>query len=126
MLLVLFALLAAGTAQAQERDRSTGEIVALGLNGYLVFLEISEIGDSRPSRWLGRIGAATGIVTLGLKSYDGGLFSGLLTTAAIADTALGLSIVIRAERGGGRKLTLGPVVRPTPDGPAAGFALRFH
>jgi hypothetical protein len=125
-ILLLLSFLAASTGvEASPEGPSTTEIVALGINSYLVFLEISELGDSRPSKLLGGIGMAAGALTLALKSYDGSFFSGLLTTAAAVDIALGLTIVIRADRLKNRRLILRPEFRLTPKGPAAGIALRF-
>ncbi len=125
ILTVMFLLIFCGTAVATENEKHTTEIFAFGLNGYLVFLEISDVGDYRPSRMLGGIGMATGALTLALKGYDDDLFSGLLTAVAVTDIVLGLTIVIRARSIDKRGLSLHPVIKGTPSGPAAGLMLRF-
>jgi hypothetical protein len=100
-------------ADTVDDTLTTNEVMAFGLNTYLVFLEISELTAQRPRLLLAAAGALTGAATLVAKDYDGSLFSAFLTGMAAADLLLGSVLIVQNRR---LRVTLAPTLQPAPGG----------
>ncbi len=125
---ILALFLATATCMAAETvDESlpTGEVMAFGLNTYLVYLEISELTASDPSWILGASGAVVGGATLLLKDYDGTLFGHFLTGVAAADLLMGGYLYRKGRRAEG--LSVVPLILESHGEKSVGlcFRLRF-
>ena len=111
----LTTVLSAAPTRADTVDDTltTNEVMAFGINTYLVFLEISEFTAQPPRLLLAAAGGLTGAATLAFKDYDGSLFSAFLTGMAAADLVLGGVLVVQNRR---LRVSLAPLLRPVPGG----------
>ena len=107
-------------ADTVDDTLTTNEVMAFGLNTYLVFLEISELTAAPPRLVLATAGALVGAVTLAAKDYDGSLFSAFLTGMAAADLSLAGILIVRNRRA---RVALTPILELAPGGGRAGLAL---
>ena len=124
---ILF-LIAATTAFAEvvetvDETLGTGEVMAFGLNTYLVFLEISELTEDAPSWVLGASGLVVSAATLALKDYDGTLFSAFQTGMASANLLMGGYLVLKADHAGRHAFRIRPHVQSVEGCTAWGCAL---
>lgn len=122
LLLVLLALaLPAAAAETVDETLGTGEVMAFGVNTYLVYLELSELTADDPSWVLAATGLLAGGLTLALKDYDGTLFGDFFTGIAAVDLLLG-AWLLRAPR-----MKVAPIVAPRPRdaGLSLGISLAF-
>ena len=100
-------------ADTVDDTLTTNEVMAFGINTYLVFLEVSELTAQPPRLLLAAAGGLTGAATLAFKDYDGSLFSAFLTGMAAADLVLGGVLVVQNRR---LRVALAPVLEPAPGG----------
>ncbi len=126
ILLILAAAPALATVETVEDSPGTGEVMAFGLNTYLVYLEISELTADTPSWMLATAGMVVGAATLALKDYDGTLFSSFQTGMASADLLMGGFLILKADRQAEHALRIHPHVRLVDGQAAWGCALRIR
>lgn len=112
ILTLLLATPALATVETVDETLGTGEVMAFGLNTYLVYLEISELPADDPSWVLGTAGLVVGAATLALKDYDGTVFSSFQTTMASANLLMGAYVLYQARRDREPTLTLRPILQP--------------
>jgi hypothetical protein len=112
ILLLLATTPALATVETVDNTLGTGEVMAFGLNTYLVYLEISELTADTPSWVLGTAGLVVGASTLALKDYDGTVFSSFQTTMASANLLMGAYLVYQARRADESALSLRPIIGP--------------
>ncbi len=113
-------------AETVDETLGTGEVMAFGLNTYIVYLEISELLDDTPSWVLGTAGLVVGGTTLALKDYDGTVFSSFQTIMAATDLLMGGFLVMRANRGDEHALRIRPHLQLVEGQAAWGCALSFR
>lgn len=121
---VLFAAVSARAAETVDESLGTGEVMAFGLNTYLVYLEISELAEDRPNWVLATSGIVVGAATLALKDYDGTLFGDLFTGIAASDLLLGGILLYRNRRV--EPVAFGPIILATQSSTRLGMGLSFR
>lgn len=125
-ILCLLLATSALAAETVEETLGTGEVMAFGLNTYIVYLEISDLAADPPSWVLGASGVVVGGMTLLLKDYDGTLFGHFFTGIAAADLVMGGILMHRAGKADGNPLGLRPVLRQVDGRCAPGIGLGFR